>query len=140
MGLLLKGYSDLMIELFIVPMLCEPLISQPIDACLQQNPNLAGLQYPNLAGLQYPNLAGLQYPNLAGLQYPNLAGLQYPNLAGLQYPNLAGLQYPNLAGLQLADWADQESALDVDVLIGADYYWDLDEIVHRMYTLSIMWT
>ena len=116
MGLLLKGYSDLMIELFIVPMLCEPLISQPIDACLQQN------------------------PNLAGLQYPNLAGLQYPNLAGLQYPNLAGLQYPNLAGLQLADWADQESALDVDVLIGADYYWDLDEIVHRMYTLSIMWT
>ena len=51
------------------PITCEPLISQPLAACLQQN--------------------------------------------------------PNLAGLQLTDWADQESALDVDVLIGQDYYWNL---------------
>ena len=28
-------------------------------------------------------------------------------------------------GLELADWADKDSKLDVDILIGSDRYWDL---------------
>ena len=65
-GTSLKGViGPDVIGLFIVPIICEPLISQPIDACLLQN--------------------------------------------------------PNLTGLQLTDWADQESVLDIDVLIGQDY-------------------
>ena len=34
-------------------------------------------------------------------------------------------QSSNLAGLELADWADPETKLEVDILVGADYYWDL---------------
>ena len=34
-------------------------------------------------------------------------------------------QNPHIAGLELADWADQGSKLEVDVLIWSDYYWDL---------------
>lgn len=56
-------------SLFVVLMVCEPLVSQPIDVCISQN--------------------------------------------------------PQLAGLELADWAGQESELEIDVRIGADYYWDL---------------
>ena len=50
-------------------MVCEPLIGQPMDVCINQN--------------------------------------------------------PYLTSLELADWADQGSRLEVDVLIGSDYYWDL---------------
>lgn len=28
---------------FVVPMICEPLISQPIDVCINQNPHLTGI-------------------------------------------------------------------------------------------------
>ena len=66
-GVVLKGYSNLMMSLFVVPMICEPLVSQPIDAC----------------------------------------------------------QDSQLAGLELADWADQESQLEVDILVGADQYWNI---------------
>ena len=31
----------------------------------------------------------------------------------------------HLAGLDLADWADGNSCLPVDVLVGCDHYWDL---------------
>ena len=65
-GVILKGYPSL---LFIVPTICEPLIGQPIDVCIEQN--------------------------------------------------------PHLTGLELADWAVQGSKLEVDMLIGADHYWDL---------------
>ena len=68
-GMILKGYPSMIMSLFIVPMIREPLIGQPIDVCIKQN--------------------------------------------------------PHLAGLELADWADQGSGLEVDILIGSDYYWDL---------------
>ena len=68
-GILLKGYPNMTLSLFVVPMICEPLIGQPINVCINQN--------------------------------------------------------PHLTGLELADWAEQGSKLEVDVLIGSDYYWDL---------------
>ena len=57
------------LSLFVIPMICEPLIGQPISVCVNQ--------------------------------------------------------IPHLTGLELADWAGQGSKLEVDVLIGSDYYWDL---------------
>ena len=68
-GVLLKGCPSITMSLFVVPTICEPLISQPIDTCIKQN--------------------------------------------------------PHLTGLELADWADQGSRLEVDILVGADYYWNL---------------
>ena len=50
-------------------MICEPLASQPISACIEGN--------------------------------------------------------PHLSGLDLADFSDGTSSLDVDILIGSDYYWNL---------------
>ena len=67
-GILLKGYPSMIVSLFVVPMICEPLIGQPIDVCSNQN--------------------------------------------------------PHFNGLELADWVDQGSRLEVDILIGSDYYWD----------------
>lgn len=32
---------------------------------------------------------------------------------------------PHLDGLELADWADEDSKLEVDILIGSDHYWDI---------------
>ena len=40
-GIILKGYPSMTMSLFIVPMICEPLIGQPIDVCIKQNPHLA---------------------------------------------------------------------------------------------------
>ena len=68
-GLLCKGYPSLTMPLFVVPMICEPLIGQPTSLCFEQN--------------------------------------------------------PQLAGLELADWADSDDRLEVDVLVGADLYWEL---------------
>ena len=68
-GILLKGFPSMTLSLFVVPMICEPLIGQPISVCVNQ--------------------------------------------------------IPHLTGLELADWAGQGSKLEVDVLIGSDYYWDL---------------
>ena len=31
----LKGYPDLVMSLVVIPMICEPLVSQPINACIQ---------------------------------------------------------------------------------------------------------
>ena len=67
-GILLKGYPSMIVSLFVVPMICEPLRGQPIDVCSNQN--------------------------------------------------------PHFSSLELADWADQGSRLEVDILIGSDYYWD----------------
>ena len=39
-----------------------------------------------------------------------------------QLINVCKTQNPHLTGLELAD---QESRLEVDVLVGSDYYWDL---------------
>ena len=38
-GILLKGYPSMNISLFVVPMICEPLINQSIDLCIKQNPH-----------------------------------------------------------------------------------------------------
>ena len=43
-GILLKGYPSMTMSLFIVPVICDPLISQPIDVCIEQNPHLTGLE------------------------------------------------------------------------------------------------
>ena len=53
-GVLLKGFPNLLLSLFVVPMICEPLIGQPIHRCVEQNPHLSGL---NLAdGLPHGSL------------------------------------------------------------------------------------
>ncbi len=65
----LKGYSTMMLSLYVVPTICEPLTSQPIKACVQQS--------------------------------------------------------KAYFGLDLADQSDGEHDLPIDMLIGADYYWEL---------------
>ena len=69
-GVVLKGYTNITIPLFVVPMICEPLASQAINLCVGQS--------------------------------------------------------PQLSGLELADWADQEAPLEVDLLVGADQYWNVE--------------
>ena len=80
-SILLHGNGSLNLTLFVVPMICEPLVSQPVEDCV--------------------------------------------------------VKYPHLAGLQLADWADGESSLDVDVLVGSDHYWG---IVTRCSIQGCKWT
>ena len=65
----LKGYSPMSLSLYVVPTICEPLVNQPITACVQQS--------------------------------------------------------KAFSGLDLADNSDGESSLQVDMLIGSDYYWDI---------------
>ena len=68
-GLAMKGYPNMHLSLFVVPMICEPLAGQPISACIEEN--------------------------------------------------------RHLASLDLADFSDGTSSLEVDILIGSDYYWSL---------------
>ena len=65
----LKGSSPMSLSLYVVPTICEPLVCQPISACVQQS--------------------------------------------------------DLFSGLDLADQSDGEGSLQVDMLIGSDYYWDL---------------
>ena len=57
------------LSLYVVPMICEPLVGQPITACVET--------------------------------------------------------HRHLASLELADCSDGELSMEVDILIGSDYYWDL---------------
>ena len=41
-GFELKGYPDVMMSLFVVPMICEPLVSQPMHASVRV-PSYPGL-------------------------------------------------------------------------------------------------
>lgn len=68
-GMRVKESSPLRLSLYVVPMICEPLVSQPIATCVAES--------------------------------------------------------QHLASLELADHADGETNLDVDVLVGSDYYWHL---------------
>ena len=68
-GMELKGYPNLYPSLLVVPMICEPLVGQPVSECIEGN--------------------------------------------------------PHLASLELADLAKNGSSLTVDILIGADYYWEV---------------
>ena len=65
----LKGYPPMSLSLYVVPTICEPLVSQPITACVQQS--------------------------------------------------------KAFSGLDLDDHSDGEGRLQVDMLIGSDYYWDI---------------
>ena len=65
----LKGYPSMSLSLYVVPTICEPLVRQPVVACVKQ--------------------------------------------------------HPHLLGLELADFSTTKGSLSVDVLIGADLYWEL---------------
>ena len=43
-GLHLRGYPSMMLSVYVVPTICEPLVSQPIAACVKQHPHLLGLE------------------------------------------------------------------------------------------------
>lgn len=68
-GMVGKGYPHMQLSLYVVPMICEPLASQPIAACAKGN--------------------------------------------------------QHLASLELADYSESDQSLEVDILVGSDYYWDL---------------
>lgn len=68
-GMVGKGYPHMQLSLYVVPMICEPLVSQPIAACAKEN--------------------------------------------------------QHLASLELADYSEGDQGLEVDILVGSDYYWDL---------------
>ena len=63
----LKGYPPMSLSLYVVPTICEPLVCQPISACVQQS--------------------------------------------------------KTFAGLDLADHSDGEGSLQLNMLIGSNYYW-----------------
>ena len=68
-GVTVRKYPNIMLSCFIVPLICEPLISQPVSLYTDQ--------------------------------------------------------YPHFADLELTDSAGPDSELAVDMLVGADHYWDL---------------
>ena len=68
-GMAGKEYPPMQLSLYVVPTICEPLVSQPISACAREK--------------------------------------------------------QHLASLDLADCSESEHSLEVDVLVGSDYYWDL---------------
>ena len=68
-GIVGKGYPHMQLSLYVVPMICEPLASQPIAACAKGN--------------------------------------------------------QHLASLELADYSQSDQDLEVDILVGSDYYGDL---------------
>ena len=48
-GMLLKGCPDMTVSLFNVPIICDPLVCQPIDVCINQKPHLKGLELADWA-------------------------------------------------------------------------------------------
>ena len=43
-GIGLKGYPSMSLSLYVVPTICEPLVAQPIAACIGQCQHLLGMQ------------------------------------------------------------------------------------------------
>ena len=43
-GVMFKRDPSLLMSLFVVPMICEPLVCQPTDVCLSQNPEFSRLE------------------------------------------------------------------------------------------------
>ena len=68
-GMRVRECTPMHLSLYVVPMICEPLVSQSISVCVSE--------------------------------------------------------YPHIASLDLADESDGASMLEVDMLIGSDYYWEL---------------
>jgi hypothetical protein len=48
-GMELKGHPHLYPSLLVEPMICEPLIGQPISECIEGNQHLASLELADLA-------------------------------------------------------------------------------------------
>lgn len=48
-GIILKGYPSMTMSLFIVPIICDSLIGQPIGVYIKQNPHFSGLELADLA-------------------------------------------------------------------------------------------
>ena len=42
-GICLRGYPSMSLSLYVIPNICEPLVGQPIAACIEQHPHLLGL-------------------------------------------------------------------------------------------------
>ena len=68
-GMCLRGYPPMLVSLYVVPTICDPLVSQPIATCIEKTNSFKGLDFAN--------------------------------------------------------YSDGKSSLQVDVLIGSDYYWEL---------------
>ena len=68
-GMCLRGYPPMSLSLYVVPTICDPLVSQPIATCIERISSFKGLEF--------------------------------------------------------ADHAGGNSSLEVDVLIGSVYYWEL---------------
>ena len=68
-GMCLRGYPPMSLPLYVVPTICDPLVSQPIATCIEKTNSFKGLDF--------------------------------------------------------ADYSDGKSSLQVDVLVGSDYYWEL---------------
>ena len=49
-GVMFKRDPSLQISLFVVPMICEPLVCQPTDVCLSQNPEFSDLKLADRTG------------------------------------------------------------------------------------------
>ena len=64
-----RGYSPMPLALYVVPTICDPLVSQPIATCIENTNSFKGLEF--------------------------------------------------------AGYSDGKSSLQVNVLIGSDYYWEL---------------
>ena len=45
----MKGYPNLYFSLFVAPMICEPLVGQPISECIKGNRHLASLELADIA-------------------------------------------------------------------------------------------
>ena len=63
--LTLKGYPRIVLSLYVVPTICEPLTEQPISDCVQAHPHLLGLE---LADSSNP-ISGLPVDLLVGADY-----------------------------------------------------------------------
>ena len=48
-GMCLNGYPPMVLKLYVMPTICEPLVEQPIAACVKQYPHLAGLNLADSA-------------------------------------------------------------------------------------------
>ena len=47
---MIKRYPNTSMSLFVVPMMCEPLVCHPTDVCLRQNPEFSQLELADSTG------------------------------------------------------------------------------------------
>lgn len=64
-GMVGKGYPHMQLSLYVVPLICEPLVSQPIAACAKENQHLVSLELADYSegdqGLKVEILVGSDY-------------------------------------------------------------------------------